>query len=237
VTHLSRARTAIGRVAEVIAALCALLIALPAVVLIAIAIRIDTAGPIFYSQIRLGRNGRRFRLYKFRKFGRWAEGSWQAVTLRDDPRMTRVGRILERTKLDELPQFWNIVIGDMAFVGPRPETENFADCFTGPFQRVLDHVPGLFGPTQVLFRNEGAMFPKDCDPHDFYRGVLFPAKARIDLSYYPQRTLASDIAWILRSIFALLSFSSPANETACMEPCLLRDQSPQAASSHRAEWN
>lgn len=151
--------------------------------------------------------------------------------------MTRVGRVLERTKLDELPQLWNIVLGNMAFVGPRPETENFADCFTGPFEHVLDYIPGLFGPSQALFRNEGAIFPENCDPHDFYRRVLFPAKAGVDLSYYPQRTVASDAAWILCGIFGLRQLGNPARETASMELFQKHYQSFQPASTNGGEWN
>jgi lipopolysaccharide/colanic/teichoic acid biosynthesis glycosyltransferase len=192
------------RALDVAIALAALLLVAPAMVLIALAIVTDSPGPLFFSQVRLGRNGRPFRLHKFRKFHhrRPAFGGCE-VTLRTDPRMTRTGRLLERTKLDELPQLWNVLVGEMSIVGPRPESLAFADCFTGSFCRILDHTPGLLGPNQVLFRNEWKAFPPDRDPHEFYRTVLFPLKARNDLAYFPQRCLRSDIAWIFRGALAV----------------------------------
>src|SRR5271166_2717558 len=133
---------------DVIIALAALLIVAPVMVLIALAIISDSRGPVFFSQIRLGRDRRPFCLYKFRKFYHGSASEGHNVTLKSDARMTRVGRLLERTKLDELPQLWNVLIGDMSIVGPRPESMAFAGCFTGSFCYVLDHRPGLLGPNQ-----------------------------------------------------------------------------------------
>ena len=114
---------------DCLVALVALVCLTPVLAIIAIAIWIDSDGPIFFSQTRLGRGARHFRLHKFRKFHERDQPGGLAVTLRSDPRMTRVGRVLERTKLDELPQLWNILVGEMALVGPRPESLAFADCF------------------------------------------------------------------------------------------------------------
>ena len=195
------------RLIEVVAALAGLTLAAPVMLLIAIAIPIDTPGPVLYSQMRIGRGGRHFRLYKFRKFRHPGEATDQnqKVTLKNDPRMTRVGRLIERTKLDELPQLWNVLVADMAIVGPRPESVEFADCFAGPLRSVLDYTPGLFGPNQVIFRNERCLYPEDRDPHEFYRRVLFPAKARVDLSYFPRRNVISDIGWVARGVLGLSS--------------------------------
>jgi lipopolysaccharide/colanic/teichoic acid biosynthesis glycosyltransferase len=194
------------RALDVAIALTALIELAAAFLLIAIMIRIESPGPAFFRQVRLGRGGRPFHLYKFRKFRHETNTKGRAVTLKDDPRMTRIGRLLERTKLDELPQLWNILVGDMSIVGPRPETLDFADCFDDGYQKVLDYTPGLFGPSQAIFRNESSLYPSDRDPHEFYRAVLFPAKARIDLLYYPRRTIMSDIGWIIRGGLAVLGF-------------------------------
>src|SRR6516162_1708422 len=167
------------RAIDVAVALAALVTILPGIIVIAVMVRIESPGPVFFRQIRLGRGGQRFWLYKFRKFRHEANTMSRAVTLKNDPRMTRVGRLLEQTKLDELPQLWNILIGDMSLVGPRPETLNFADCFREGYRRVLDYPPGLFGPSQTMFRNESGLYPANRDPEEFYRAVLFPAKARI----------------------------------------------------------
>lgn len=189
------------RALDVAVALAALLLAALPMLVIAVAICLDSPGPVLFSQTRIGRDGRPFRLHKFRKFAHGSAGG-PAVTLKDDKRMTRVGRVLERTKLDELPQLWNVFGGSMALVGPRPETLDFADCFTGEARRLLDYTPGLFGPNQVLFRHECLMYAAGEDPHRFYRDVLFPAKAGIDLAYFPHRTLGSDLRWVALGVLA-----------------------------------
>lgn len=170
----------------------------------ATAILIESGRPILFRQRRIGRDGRAFTMLKFRKFGPDAGTSGCALTVSGDSRMTRVGRFLMKTKMDELPQLWNVLKGDMSIVGPRPESFAFADCFTGGFERVLDYKPGLLGPCQVAFRNEGDLYPLGRDPEEFYREVIFPAKARMDLDYYRNRTLLSDIGWIIGGAMAVL---------------------------------
>ncbi|MDR3473761.1 MAG: sugar transferase [Devosia sp.] len=176
----------------------------PFIILIAIAIVVETGFPVFFSQDRLAAGGHFFRLYKFRKFRPDIGSATRPVTLAADSRLTRVGRFLERTKLDEIPQLWNIVMGNMAIIGPRPEVPYFADCFTGGYERVLDYVPGILGPSQIAFRDEGALYPSPVDPVVFYRNVLFPAKAELDLSYYPTRTFLRDLMWMGRGVLAVL---------------------------------
>ena len=201
------------RALDIVVALAALLLAALPMLVIAAAICLDSPGPVLFSQTRIGRHGRPFRLHKFRKFVHGSAGG-PAVTLKDDPRMTRMGRVLERFKLDELPQICNVLGGSMALVGPRPETLDFADRFTGEARRLLDYAPGLFGPNQVLFRHECLMYPAGEDPHRFYRAVLFPAKAGIDLAYFPNRTLGSDLRWVALGVLAaagLLPESPPAS--------------------------
>lgn len=191
------------RVFDLALALAGLVLLAPLMLPIALLIRLDTPGPVLFRQPRLGQGGHRFWLYKFRKFTDGPHAVGLAVTLKDDPRMTRVGRWLERAKLDELPQLWNILVGDMSVVGPRPETLDFADCFAGEYEGILDYRPGLFGPSQATFRNESSFYPAGLDPHEFYRAILFPAKAQIDLSYFPTRTMMSDIGWIIRGLLAV----------------------------------
>ena len=203
--------SAARRVFDVAFALAGFLVLAGPIAVIAMAVCIESGRPVFFSQTRLGRRGRHFRLYKFRKFHRDADAGGRAVTVKDDSRLTRVGNFLERTKLNELPQLWNVLKGDMSMVGPRPETLNFADCFRDGYQRVLDYKPGIFGPSQVFFRNESALYPAGCDPHQFYRDILFPLKACIDLAYFPDRNMYSDIAWMFRGVLAVfggLSFRS-----------------------------
>lgn len=185
------------RACDIALATVALVVLSPAMLLVALAVRIETPGKILYRQVRLGQHGRRFWLFKFRKFPDTLKTQGPAVTQHEDARLTRVGRFLQRTKLDELPQFWNVLKGEMSMVGPRPESDRFADCFGGDYAEVLRYRPGLFGPSQVLFRNESAFFPKGRDPEEFYREVLFPAKARVDMAYFAKSNVMSDLRWLL----------------------------------------
>jgi lipopolysaccharide/colanic/teichoic acid biosynthesis glycosyltransferase len=200
----TRLDDALRRSVDIALSVIGLITLSPLMLLIVIAVRLETPGPALFRQVRLGQRARHFRLYKFRKFVDGPGAVGPAVTLKNDPRMTRIGRVLERSKLDELPQLWNILIGDMSLVGPRPETLDFADCFVDGFEMVLDFRPGLFGPSQAIFRNECALYPQGRDPHEFYRNVLFPAKATIDLRYFSRRTFLSDFAWVLRGALAVI---------------------------------
>lgn len=193
------------RTMDVVLALLGLIAGAPLMVLIALLVRLDSPGKAIFSQPRLGLHGRPFRMHKFRKFpDNWGTKG-ASVTVAADVRMTRLGRFLERTKLDELPQLWNILVGEMSFVGPRPETLNFKDLFVGEFAHVHDYLPGIFGPNQVAFRNESQLYPPDQDPETFYRQQLFPRKARNDLDYFSRATAWTDLLWILRGIWISLA--------------------------------
>ncbi|SED63696.1 Sugar transferase involved in LPS biosynthesis (colanic, teichoic acid) [Rhizobiales bacterium GAS188] len=183
----------------------------PLMLLVALVIYVTEGRPIFFSQVRLGLRGRRFRMHKFRKFHSGCGPNGRPVTLKNDVRLTRLGSLLEMTKLDELPQLWNILKGDMSIVGPRPESLDLACCFTEAYLRVLDYKPGIFGPNQVAFRHECSLYSEHVDPEHYYRDVLFPIKARADLAYFPHRTLWSDIGWIVRGVLSVFgSRRSPA---------------------------
>lgn len=181
----------------------ALLLLAPVMLAVAGAILIESGRPVFFSQRRLGRGGKLFRLHKFRKFRATTPRNSRPLTVRGDDRMTRVGRFIERTKLDELPQLWDVLRGAMALVGPRPEVPDFADCYAGRYAALLDWRPGVFGPAQMAFRNEADLYPANQNPVEFYRATLFPVKAELDLGYYPRRTLGGDISWIARCIAAI----------------------------------
>ncbi|TPK83964.1 sugar transferase [Mesorhizobium sp. B2-4-12] len=184
----------------------AIVILAPLMLLIAVALLLEGGRSVLFVQTRMGVGGQPFRMYKFRKFGVDCSPHGFALTVVGDSRMTTVGRFLAATKFDELPQLWNVLKGEMAIVGPRPESLAFADCFRGGLEAVLQYKPGLLGPTQVLFRHEAHFFPQSVDPILFYREVMFPAKAKLDLSYYPQRTIVSDIVWMLRGFLAVVGW-------------------------------
>jgi lipopolysaccharide/colanic/teichoic acid biosynthesis glycosyltransferase len=218
--------TIVRNLIRVAAATLLLVMLLPLLLAIVVTILLDDGGPILFRQTRLAQDGRTFTLYKFRKFRAACPANGRPVTLHNDDRLTRVGRVLEQSKLDELPQIWNVLKGDMALVGPRPESLAFADCFRGRYRELLRYRPGIFGPAQAIFRNEGALYPDGEDPEAFYRDVLFPAKARIDLAYYPTRSWGADMGWLLYCVGAVLDLVEPPGEIA--EICTLGGR-PQGA--------
>jgi len=197
------------RVFDVCVALVTLFVLAPVMLLIAMVVWLESGRPICFSQIRLGKGGRPFYLHKFRKFRADCGSGGLPLTLRNDDRMTTVGRFLALTKADELPQLWNVLRGDMSIVGPRPESLAFADCFSNGLEHVLDCRPGLFGPCQFLFRHEEKFFPPNAEPEEFYRRVLFPAKAKIDLEYFSRRSLIKDVGWMIRGAGAVVGLRSP----------------------------
>jgi lipopolysaccharide/colanic/teichoic acid biosynthesis glycosyltransferase len=196
------------RAIDIIAASLGLVVLSPLMLLIAVALLIEGGSPVLFVQPRIGAGGRLFHMYKFRKFHPQCGATGLALTLANDARMTRVGRFLAFSKLDELPQLWNVLKGEMALVGPRPESLPFAECFRDGYEAVLQYKPGLFGPAQIMFRHEAHFYPRDIEPTVFYKEVLFPAKARIDLSYYGRRTILSDAALIIRGVFIVLGMTA-----------------------------
>jgi lipopolysaccharide/colanic/teichoic acid biosynthesis glycosyltransferase len=193
------------RIADICLASIGLLLAAPIFAVVSFLIWLDDPGSVLFAQTRLGLDGKPFRLLKLRKFSAKCGDAGSGVTVVGDVRMTSIGAILERTKLDELPQLWNILKGEMSFVGPRPESMRFADLYQGEYIRLLDFLPGLFGPCQIAFRNESALYPKDENPENFYRSVLFPQKARIDIEYFSKATCLGDFSWIFRGLWVTLA--------------------------------
>lgn len=190
----------IKRSFDIALALTGLVIGAPVFGLVALAVWIDSPGPVIFPQERIGRGGRRFFMLKFRKFPMKTKGG-APVTVAGDARMTRVGAFIERAKLDELPQLWNVLKGEMTLAGPRPESPAYEDLYTGEYKKLLDYVPGVFGPNQVHYRNESALYPPGEDPDKFYREQLFPAKARLDLEYFARSNPVSDLVWITRGLW------------------------------------
>lgn len=181
----------------------ALIVLAPVFVLIAVLIKLDSRGPIFFRQVRVGRNRRLFRMWKFRKMYHHLPLQGPNLTLRRDSRLTRIGRLLERTKLDELPQFFNVLAGDMSLVGPRPEVPPFVAHYPEKWDVVLSVTPGIFGPCQIRFRNESELYPPDCaDVESYYVQHILPAKLAIDAEYASRFSLLGDARTLIRCVGA-----------------------------------
>lgn len=177
---------------------CTTLCALP-MALIAVVIRVLDGPPALFRQTRIGRHGRPFTLLKFRTMAHRPEvGS--TITTADDPRVTPLGRLLRRSKLDELPQLFNVVRGDMSFVGPRPDVPGYWDQLHGEDRRLLALRPGVTGPATLLFRDEEVLLAAAPDPRRFNDEVLFPEKIRVARRYAARISLFSDVMWILLTL-------------------------------------
>ena len=181
-----------------------ILVAAPLFLLIAVAIKRDTPGPVFFRQVRVGRHRRAFSMWKFRKMPHDLPEQGPMLTARDDRRLTRVGYWLERTKLDELPQLLNVLAGDMSVVGPRPEVQKFVDRATPElWDQVLSVKPGIFGPNQIRFRNEADLYPPDCaDLEDYYLHHILPEKLLVDARYAHDSGWFGDLSLLLRGLLA-----------------------------------
>ena len=169
-----------------------------AVVAVLIKVRMP-GGPVIFRQRRVGRGGRLFTMYKFRSMTVGHGGS--SVSVAGESRITPLGHVLRRYKLDELPELWNVLIGDMSLVGPRPDVPGYADKLTGEDRDVLRLRPGITGPASLKYANEEEILALVDDPQRYNDEVIFPDKVRINLQYYRSHSLAGDIKLILATIF------------------------------------
>ena len=189
------------RLVDILGALLLLIPAAPIIALIALAIKLDDPGPVFFRQQRIGRGGKKFWMLKFRKMPVVMPAQGPMLTRRHDPRLTRVGRWLERTKLDELPQLLNVLRGEMSLIGPRPEVERFVDLNDPRWQAVLQVPPGIFGLTQLRYRNESELYPIGCeDIETWYRERILPDKLALDMEYVSRAGAVSDIRLLLGGV-------------------------------------
>lgn len=173
----SAATLALKRALDVLGSVVGLLVLLPFFIVIAVAIKLDSPGPVFFRQERIGRGGRVFRIFKFRSMVRAAPRLGVAITTRADSRITRVGAFIRKSKLDELPQLINVLKGDMSLVGPRPEVPEFMN-FYAPEQReiILSLRPGMTDYAAILFRDESSLLDGRNDPVEIYRRDIMPIK-------------------------------------------------------------
>jgi lipopolysaccharide/colanic/teichoic acid biosynthesis glycosyltransferase len=173
---------------------------LPLGALIALMIKIEDGGPIFFIQERVGYRGKLFRMIKFRTMVREADKVGTAITIGNDPRITRIGRWLRRFKLDEFPQLFNVLKGEMSFVGPRPEVPRYVAAYNDREREVLDLIPGITDPASIIYRNESEILGKCDDPEKQYIEKIMPDKIRINLEYARRANIMSDIFVILQTL-------------------------------------
>ena len=163
-----------------------------------IAIKRDHDGPVIFKQERIGRFGRPFTIYKFRSMTVGHGGS--SVSVAGESRITPLGAKLRRYKLDELPELWNVLIGDMSFVGPRPDVPGYADLLEGEERLILKLRPGITGPASLKYRNEEEILAQVDDPQKYNDEVIYPDKVKINLDYYHHHSLMGDIKLIIETV-------------------------------------
>ena len=181
-----------------IVALLGLIVLFPILFIIAILIKIDSKGSIFFMQWRIGKNGKPFRICKFRTMSQQSEGD--SVTIAGDPRVTRIGHWLRHSKVDCLTELVNVLIGQMSFVGPRPDVAGYADQLQGNDRRMLQLRPGITGPASIKYRNEEELLAKQSNPKWYNDNVIWPDKVKINLDYLDNWSFFGDIRLIFNTI-------------------------------------
>lgn len=182
------------RVVDSLISLAALAVLLPVLAIVAAMIKLDSPGPVFYRGLRVGRRGMPFRMLKFRTMVANADRIGPPSTAADDPRITRVGRVLRRLNLDELPQFINVLLGQMSIVGPRPEVPEVVALYPElERQAVLSVRPGITDWATLWIRDEGKRLEGSADPHRTYLEEIWPEKRRLQLEYVRTQSLATDL--------------------------------------------
>ena len=195
------AQATLKRTFDVAVAAAVLLLTLPLIAVVSVLIRVESPGPVFFRATRVGRGGRPLRMLKFRKMHHNATGA--PLTMSDDERFTRVGRMLARTKIDELPQLWHVLNGEMSLIGPRPEDPTFVAERFDDYAEILRVRPGVTGLSQIAFAEESAIL-SDVDPLEHYRSRIFPQKIRLDRMYAARPTLRRDLAILFWTVAAVL---------------------------------
>ena len=172
---------------------------------VALWIRLDSPGPVFFRQERVGRHGKRFRIHKFRTMAIDAEKRGPQLTVGADARVTRVGRVLRANRLDELPQFLDVLAGDMSLVGPRPDVPRYVDQWPADLrERVLAVRPGITDPASLKFRDEATLLAQAADPEREYMDVILPRKLALSADYADHASLWTDLTVLGRSVGVLL---------------------------------
>ena len=193
------------RLFDVIASGLGLIVLSPLFLILAIWIKCDSKGPVFYRQVRVGRWNKDFRIFKFRSMRVGADKGSLVTIGGHDPRITRSGYFIRKFKLDELPQLINVFIGEMSLVGPRPEVRHYVDYWTPEQMHVLDVRPGITDPASIKFRNENELMEKAEDPEKYYIEVIMQEKIRLYLEYVEKQSFFYDLGLIFKTFKVIVT--------------------------------
>jgi len=191
----------IQRSFDLIVASLLLMVSLPILLAVAVLVKLSSPGPVFFRQARLGRGGKTFCILKFRSMIAVQNGG-PSVTVAGDRRITPIGKILRRTKLDELPQLINVVLGDMSLVGPRPEVPNYKHVYQNGFEKVLSARPGITDPVSLQLADEENFLKQFPNPLQAYEQIVLPHKLTLSLQYLQHRSVVNDVQIIFLTVMA-----------------------------------
>lgn len=191
------------RIFDFFLALIGIVVLSPLFIITTFVVKLSSPGPALYSQERVGLNGRLFRLFKFRTMVDNAEQMGTSVTTGKDPRITKIGRILRKTKLDELPQLWNVLKGDMSFVGPRPDVPEIVNNYSSEMRRILEVRPGITSKATLHLRNEEDLLSLAKDPDKAYEEIFIPAKVKLAMEHVDKKSVIFDLGVLFQTVWAL----------------------------------
>ena len=191
------------RLFDIVSSGIGLLCLAPVFVVMAIWIKLDSRGPVFYRQTRVGRYGRDFRIFKFRSMRVGSDKGRQITVGERDPRITRSGYFIRRYKIDELPQLINVFLGDMSIVGPRPEVRKYVDLYSEEQRKVFQVRPGITDLASIKYSNENELLSQVDDPDTYYIDVIMPDKLTINLEYIRHQSFMGDIKIIFNTLFKI----------------------------------
>lgn len=192
------------RTFDIVVSFIGLLILSPIFLIIAIAIKLDSKGPVFFKQERIGKDGKEFRIFKFRTMVVDAEKKGMQITVDGDSRITKLGHFLRKSKIDELPQLINVLIGDMSFVGPRPEVPKYVAMYDENQRSILKIRPGITDIASIEYRDENLLLAKSKNPEETYIQEIMPRKIELNVEYIKKISLTYDIRLILKTICKII---------------------------------
>lgn len=194
----------IKRIFDIVASLCGLIVLSPMLIIVAICIKLDSKGPVFFKQKRVGKNKEIFEIYKFRTMVTDAEKLGKQITVGNDNRITKVGKFIRKCKLDEFPQLINVLKGEMSLVGPRPEVPRYVELYDEYQEQILLVQPGITDYASIEFRNENEILGKSDNPEKIYIEEIMLKKIDLNLKYIKNISLSEDLKLILKTIIAII---------------------------------
>lgn len=193
------------RIFDIIASFCGIIMLFPIMIIIGIIIKLTSKGPILFKQVRVTKNGKLFKINKFRTMKENSEGNKQ-ITVGNDLRITGIGKVLRKTKLDELPQLFNVIKGEMSLVGPRPEVPKYVNLYTEEQRKILEVPAGITDYASIYFSNESELLGKSGDPEKFYIEKIMPYKIELNQKYIQNIGILTDIKIIILTILKIAGF-------------------------------